>query len=418
VKILVAHNFYQRRGGEDAVCEDEINLLREAGHEVVEYLRHNGEIQQYSFVQKASLGWRTSWSGRASRELQEILARESPDVAHFHNTFPLISPSAYYACQEAGVPVVHTLHNYRLLCPSGTLFRDGHVCEECLSHSLLRSVFHGCYHDSPIATAAVAGMLSFHGALRTWTEQVDLFLVCTQFTRRKFVAAGFDDARIRVKPNFVAQDPGTRSGRGDTALFLGRLSAEKGPQLLPAAWSKLREVIPLQIGGDGPLRASLEAECAQQNLSSVRFSGWIDAQTALERIRAARFLIVPSTCYEGFPMAVAEAFACGVPVIASGHGSLAEIVHEARTGLLFKPGDAEDLAVKVAWAWAHTEEMAAMGRAARAEYATKYSAKAALGHLESAYGIVLRGRGRPAVKIEGATQSELRALAEQHVEAN
>jgi glycosyltransferase involved in cell wall biosynthesis len=418
VKILVAHNFYQWRGGEDAVCEAEINLLREAGHEVIEYLRHNGEIQEYSFVEKASLGWRTSWSGRASRELQEILARESPDVAHFHNTFPLISPSAYYACREAGVPVVHTLHNYRLLCPGGTLFRDGHVCEECLSHSLLRSVFHGCYHDSPIATAAVAGMLLFHGALRTWTEQVDLFLACTQFTRRKFVAAGFDEARIRVKPNFVAQDPGTRSGHGDAALFLGRLSAEKGPQLLPAAWSKLTEAIPLQIAGDGPLRASLEAECAQQNLSGVHFSGWIEAQAALERIRAARFLIVPSTCYEGFPMAVAEAFACGVPVIASGHGSLPEIVHEACTGLLFKPGDAEDLAAKVAWAWSHLEEMAAMGRAARAEYATKYSAKAALGHLESAYEMVLRGRDRRPIKIDSAPQRDLHPLPGHHLEAD
>ncbi len=416
MKILVAHNFYQRRGGEDALCEAEIKLLREAGHDVIEYLRHNGEIQEYSFVEKASLGWRTSWSGRASRELQEILARESPDVAHFHNTFPLISPSAYYACKGAGVPVVHTLHNYRLLCPGGTLFRDGQVCEECLTHSLLRSVFHGCYHDSPVATAAIAGMLSFHGALRTWTEQIDLFLVCTQFTRRKFVAAGFDEARIRVKPNFVAQDPGARPSHGDTALFLGRLSAEKGPQLFPAAWSKLTEAIPLQIAGDGPLRASLEAKCAQRNLSGVHFSGWIDPHAALERIRAARFLIVPSTCYEGFPMAVAEAFACGVPVIASGHGSLAEIVHEARTGLLFKPGDAEDLAAKVAWAWSHSEEMAAMGRAARAEYAAKYSAKTALGHLESAYETVLRGRGRPPVKSESAPQRELHPLAGQPME--
>jgi glycosyltransferase involved in cell wall biosynthesis len=208
-----------------------------------------------------------------NRELGDILARESPDVAHFHNTFPLITPSAYYACQSAGVPVVQTLHNYRLLCPSGNLFREGHICEECVSHSLLRSIVHGCYHGSRLASAAVAGMLTVHGLLNTWAEQVDLFLVCTDFARRKFIGAGFDEERIRVKPNFVASDPGTPWRGGNSALYVGRLSQEKGPQLLPAAWSKLAEAIPLEIAGEGPLLTSLEADCARLGLQSVQFSG-------------------------------------------------------------------------------------------------------------------------------------------------
>jgi glycosyltransferase involved in cell wall biosynthesis len=412
MKILIAHNLYQRRGGEDAVCESEIRLLREAGYEVIEYLRNNDEIRDYSLLEKASLGWRTAWSGRARQELRDILARESPDVAHFHNTFPLISPSAYYACRAAGVPVVQTLHNYRLLCPSGNLFRDGHVCEECVSHSLLRSIAHGCYRQSPLATAVVAGMLTMHRVLRTWTEQVDLFLVCTQFARGKFVDAGFDEARILVKPNFLAPDPGARFSGGTTALYIGRLSEEKGPQLLPPAWSKLSAAFPLEIAGDGPLRAPLEDDCARLGLQNVRFSGWLNVPAAMDRLRAAKFLIVPSMCYEGFPMAIAEAYACGVPVIAAGHGGLAEIVRDGYTGLHFAAGNADDLAEKVEWAWLHPQEMETMGWAARAEFDTKYNASAALKHLESAYESVLpKHHGSSAVAF-GFVPGETQVLTE------
>jgi glycosyltransferase involved in cell wall biosynthesis len=412
VKILVAHNTYQRPGGEDGVCASEIRLLREAGHEVLEYLRHNDEIQEYSLIERANLGWRTSWSDRANRELRKILARESPDVAHFHNTFPLISPSAYYACSASGVPVVQTLHNYRLLCPGGNLFRDGGICEECVSHSLIRSILHGCYHDSRLASAAVAGMLALHGLLRTWGKHVDLFLVCTEFARKKFVDAGFTGARIRVKPNFIVPDPGARFNKGETALYVGRLSEEKGPQLLPSAWSKLSSAIPLEIAGDGPLRASLEGDCARLDLQCVYFSGWLDPAAAMERLRAAKFLIVPSTCYEGLPLAVVEAYACGVPVIAAGHGGLAEIVGDKYTGLHFTPGNAQDLATKVEWAWTHPEEMETMGRAARVEYDKKYNARTALKHLEDAYELVLRAGKRSALVAGASIGSEPRELME------
>jgi glycosyltransferase involved in cell wall biosynthesis len=392
LKILVAHNFYQQPGGEDAVCASEMRLLREAGHEVIEFIRYNDEIQDYSLLERVRLAWRTSWSGRAYRDLQDILARESPNVAHFHNTFPLISPSAYYACSAANVPVVQTLHNYRLLCPNGNLFREGRICEECVSHSLLRSIVHGCYHDSRLPSAVVAGMLTVHGLLNTWAEQIALFLVCTEFARRKFVDAGFDEKHIRVKPNFIAPDPGAIFRRGTTALYVGRLSQEKGPQLLPPAWSKLDEAIPLEIVGEGPLHTSLEADCTRRGLQSVQFTGWLNAQAAVERLQAARFLVVPSVCYEGFPMVIAGAYACGVPVIAAGHGSLAEIVRDGSTGLHFAPGNADDLAAKVDWAWRHPQEMEVMGRCARKEFETKYSARAALSSLQSAYASVIGDR--------------------------
>jgi glycosyltransferase involved in cell wall biosynthesis len=394
MKILVAHNLYQHPGGEDAVCESEIRLLRNAGHEVIEYLRHNDEIQQYSFLQKANLGLCTSWSHRTNRELRDLLSSESPDIAHFHNTFPLISPSAYYACRAAGVAVVQTLHNYRLLCPGGNLFRHGSICEECISHSLVRSIAHACYRESRIASAAVAGMLTLHGFLRTWEEQVDLFLVCSEFARKKFVDAGFDEVRIRVKPNFIPSDPGACFAKGKIALYIGRLSEEKGPQLLPRVWSNLSHTIPLEVVGDGPLRIALEQEFARLRPQTVHFSGWLRPAAAMELLRTARFLIVPSTCYEAFPLAVAEAYACGVPVIAAGHGGLAEIVRDGCTGLHFTPGDPEDLAAKVEWAWTHPREMETMGWAARVEFDTKYNAGAALKHLEDAYESVLRRRKR------------------------
>jgi glycosyltransferase involved in cell wall biosynthesis len=405
VKILVAHNFYQHSGGEDAVCASEIALLREGGHCVVEYLLHNDEIKNYSFLQKASLGWRVSWSPRADRELREILIRESPEVAHFHNTFPLISPSAYYACRAAGVPVVQTLHNFRLLCPAANLFRSGGICMECVHHSLSRSISHACYHDSRIATAAVAGMLAVHRILQTWDSQVDLFFVCSEFARQTFIGAGWDEARLRVKPNFIPRIPEDFAGEKNTALFLGRLSPEKGPQLLPLAWSKLAEAIPLEIAGEGPLRIALESECARRRLRNVHFFGWLGAPAAMNLLRSARFLIVPSVCYEGFPLVVVEAYASGVPVIVAGHGGLAEIVSDGSTGLHFRPGDAEDLSVKVAWAWTHPREMETIGQAARAEFETKYTAGAALEHLEAGYEFAMRRRNQHTRALGMSVQS-------------
>ncbi|HKV25375.1 MAG TPA: glycosyltransferase family 4 protein [Candidatus Acidoferrum sp.] len=395
MKILVVHNRYQHRGGEDAVQEAETNLLRQAGHQVIEYIRDNEEIQSCSAYEKASLAWRATWSRRTYRELLEILSGESPDLVHFHNTFPLISPSAYYACRVAETPVVQTLHNYRLLCPAGTFFRDNHVCEECVSHSLLRSVAHGCYRESRPASAVAASVLGVHRLMHTWSNQIDLFFVCSEFARRKFIDAGFDAGRIRVKPNFIADSPVSAQELGSFALYLGRLSEEKGPQLLLRAWSCLRDQVPLRVAGDGPLFFSLRAECARMGLSHVVFTDWIPATAARDTLRSARFLIVPSLCYEGFPMVVAEACACGIPVIAAGHGGLAEIVRDGYTGLHFAPGDPIDLARKVLWAWTHPAETAAMGAAARFEFEQKYTAPAALCHLEDGYGFVLRQPRRP-----------------------
>jgi glycosyltransferase involved in cell wall biosynthesis len=373
MRILVVHNYYQARGGEDTNREAEMQLLREAGHEVVEYTRHNNEILEFTPFAKAKLGLDTVWASRTYRELGRIIERTSPAVVHFHNTFPLISPSAYYACRQKDVPVVQTLQNFRLLCPGGNFLRSGRVCEDCQSHSLLSSIAHGCYRGSRVQTGVVAGMLGFHRVVMTWSKLVNQYVTCTNFARAKFLAAGFPGQLLSVKPNFIASDPGAREGRGNNALFVGRFSEEKGPQLLPEAWAKLPRDIPFEFIGDGPMRGMIEDRCRALKVAKVSFHGWLGKSELLGRLKNARFLIVPSVCYEGFPLAIVEAFGCGVPVIASRLGSMAEIVVDGKTGLHFTAGDAADLAVKVEWAWKHPGEMEEMGRAARREYEEKYT---------------------------------------------
>jgi len=379
MKVLFVHNQYQQPGqqpgGEYISMLAEEGVLRAAGHRVVEYIRHNDEIKDYGLGSKAMLPLRTVWAWDSYREIRALLARERPDLAHFHNTFPLISPAAYYACQEGGVPVVQTLHNYRLLCPAATFFRRGSVCEECLEHSLWRGVLHGCYRNSRAETFAVALMLAAHRWRRTWTWGVNCFIALSEFSRQKFIEGGMAAEKIVVKPNFVSADPGCRARSGEYALFIGRLSPGKGLVTLLTAWQQLRVHVPLRIAGSGPEREFLEAHGKQMELSDVRFLGGQPHDEVIAALKGARFLLFTSEYYETFGMAIIEAFACGVPVICSRLGAREEIVERGRTGLHYTPGDAGDLAQKVEWAWTHPEEMAAMGRAARAEYEAKYTAE-------------------------------------------
>ncbi|MCI0722607.1 MAG: glycosyltransferase family 4 protein [Acidobacteria bacterium] len=369
---LIVHNRYQQRGGEDEVFRAEVELLRAGGHRVVEYVRSNEEIASNGFVSRARLAAGTIWARDSYRELHELIAREKPDVAHFHNTLPLISPAAYYACHDAGVPVVQTLHNYRLFCPAATFFRRAHVCEECVEHSLLRGVGYGCYRGSRAATAAVATMLKVHRVLGTWRGKVDVYIALSEFARQKFMESGLPGEKIVIKPNFVHPDPGLREGAGEYALFVGRLSEEKGLRTLLTAWKRLGTRIPLRIVGDGPLRT--EVEGAGTDLDSVHTLGRLPREQTIMAMKGARFLVFPSECFENFPVVIAEAFACGVPLIASRLGAMVEIVADGRTGLHFTPGDADDLAAEVEWAWSHSREMGAMGRNARLEYESKYTA--------------------------------------------
>jgi glycosyltransferase involved in cell wall biosynthesis len=363
--IVVAHNYYQQPGGEDHVFAAEAALLEQAGHRVVRYEEHNARIASRNAVFAAV---DAVWSLKSAQSLAELVRLHKPDVVHLHNTFPLISPAAYYAARKGGAAVVQTLHNFRLVCPGATLFRDGMVCEECIQQRSLRpAMAHKCYRGSRPATAAVALMLSVHRAARTFQRQVDCYIALSEFARRKFIAGGLPEDRIVVKPNFVSPDPGVGPGTGGYALFVGRLSAEKGISLLASAWRELGK-IPLVVAGDGPLAG---AEWPM----GVSWIGSQPREKILALMSEARVLIVPSECYENGPLAALEAFACGLPVIASNLGSMAETVAHERTGLLFNPGEPADLARKVRWAFEHPEALVAMRVAARREFEEKYTAE-------------------------------------------
>jgi glycosyltransferase involved in cell wall biosynthesis len=374
MNILLVHNSYQQAGGEDAVVTAEAGLLAERGHRVIAYRRSNEELRGDGLIGQAIAGLRTTWSSRSYREITQLLKKGRPDVAHFHNTFPLISPAAYYACKQIGVPVVQTLHNYRLLCPGADFLRDGRVCGACLGQPVAwPGIAHGCYRGSRKATAAVAVMQITHRAMGTWQTKVTVYIALSEFARRKFIEGGLPANRIAVKPNFVAGDFKPRASPSQYALFAGRLSEEKGVQVLLSAWRMLQIAIPLRIVGEGPLQEKMSREIRGSLLPCVELTGRRTHEEVRLLMSEAKFLISPSICYENFPLAVAESFASAVPVIASRLGSMAEIVRDGVTGLHFEAGNPADLAAKVDWAWNHPEEMARMGRAARMEYEAKYT---------------------------------------------
>jgi len=374
LKIAIVHNTYQQPGGEDVVVAAEAALLERSGHKVIRYSRSNDEIQSMSRSEHLLMVKDIIYSERSKQELFEMLKTERPDLVHVHNTFMRISPSIFDACREAHIPALQTLHNYRLLCPGWTLARSGSVCEECLDHGLWRGVWHGCYRNSRFMTAAVALMLQTHRAKHTWDRSVDGFVALTDFARSKFIQGGLPGPAIYVKPNFMDRDPGERTSPGTSMLFVGRLSAEKGVHVLVRSWGKLSSYIPLLIVGDGPMRQELEAETASKKLN-ITFAGWRSREEIIAAMKSAFALLLPSVCYEGFPMTLVEAFACGTPAICSGFGGMAEIVADGRTGLHFRPGDETDFAEKVELAWSRPQVLAEMGRAARREYELNYTAE-------------------------------------------
>ena len=363
LKVLVVHNAYQQHGGEDGVVAAEIALLKSAGHEVLEYFRHNDDIKQMGGVQLVK---DTLWSCRTTKDFTALILQHKPDVIHAHNTFPLISPSIYWAAKRAGIPIVQTLHNFRFLCPQAMFLRNGKVCEDCLGKMPWRGIAHKCYRDSLSHSAVLAAQITLHQSLGTYRNKVTRYIALNDFCRNKFIEGGLPADKILVKPNFIDSPdmPDWHSRQG--GLFVGRLSKEKGLDVLASA-VKMLPSNPVKVIGGGELDKFANSEFGDSYL------GFQPLGSILMSMRHAAYLLLPSIWYENFPRTIVEAFACGLPVIASRIGALADIVVDGKTGLLFEAGNAEDLAKKIAWAEAHPTEMIKMGKNARAEYDAKFT---------------------------------------------
>lgn len=386
MKILLLHNFYQLPGGEDLDFELEGKSLEERGHTVIRYSMHNDEVVNYSNI---GLGIATLWNRATYRELRALAKKEKPDIAHFHNTFPLISPSAYYAMKSEGIATVQFLHNYRLLCPNALFFRENRICEDCLGKFLpWPGVLHACYRESRVASGTIALMLSLHRLLGTWTKKIDVYIALTEFARQKFIAGGIPAEKIKIKAHFVHPDPGIGEVGGNYALFVGRFSEGKGIHTLISAWKGLGKDLPLKIVGDGPLAS--EVASAAEQIPGVTWLGRKSEHEVYELMGQAYVVISASQAYETFGRIAMEAFAKGTPVITSNIGACAELVHHRRTGLHFDAGNSEDLARQVHWAIDNPKEIATMRRAARAEFEAKYTVEKSHQTLLNIYEMAMR----------------------------
>ena len=399
MNILMLHNSYQFRGGEDESFESEMLMLRDAGH-FVEGIHLKNE--RAGPIGNIHVALNSIWS-KSSYDLVDRKLRERAfDVLHVQNFFPLLSPSVYFAARKHGVTVVQTLRNYRLLCPSTTLFRNGVICEDCL-HKTFKypGVVRGCYRKSVLASAAVAAMTGFHTLKGTWRNAVDLYISLSESSRDKFVEAGLPADKIIVKGNFVHPDPGPGNGDGGYVLFAGRLNTEKGIETLLAAWDLVRTPVSLKIVGDGPLMAQVRDFCRRK--SNVQWLGTTSASEVKDLMGAASLFVFPSEWYEPFGRVAIESFAKGTPVVASRMAAMREIVQDNRTGILFRPGDSRDLAHKLQWALDHPEHLALMRQEARQCYQQQYTASQNCELLIRAYQLAQRTSCKPSPLLVPST---------------
>lgn len=371
LRILVAHNRYQQAGGEDRVVQAEVDMLSRRGHDVQLMSFDNDQITSPSAKVLAAV--RTFYSPASYRRVEERLKSFAPQILHVHNFLPVLSPSVFFAAAARGTAVVHTLHNFRLICSKATFFRDGHVCEECLEkRSFVPGVKHACYRGSRAGSALVGGTMALHDALHTWRNKVHRYIALTEFAATKLAQMRVPADRIRVKPNFT-EDVGSGDGEGGFALFVGRLSDEKGLETLLAADALGALPIPLKIAGDGPMRDQV---AAASKLPGTRIE-WLERQTP-QQVRAlmksAAVLIVPSVWYEGFPMVIVEALSLGLPVIASRIGGLPEIIEHGVSGLLFQPGSPQSLGEALRkFSELSPDRVTSMRQAARDRFLSNYN---------------------------------------------
>lgn len=368
--ILIVHNQYKIAGGEDTVARNEEALLKKYGHNVVVYTRNNKELETYGFLQKLLLPFGTLFSLQSYREIKKLIRQHKIQIVHVHNTLPLISYSAYYAAKKSGCALIQTLHNYRLLCPNATFYRDHNICEECVSGSLLCGVKHACYRNSKAQTLLAVLMLKLHRLLGSF-RLPDHYIALTEFQKRKF-ASLLPASNIKVKPNFSTCLRPSVPKKRDTFVYLARLDESKGIFVLLEAFRKLPG-IPLLLMGTGPEEDSVKEIISSPDMGHITLAGLTPHELALDALYHAKALIFPTLWYEGFPMTIAESFSLGTPVIGSNIGNTASIIEHGKTGLLFEPGCSDALAEAVKNFLSDSCSFRTMERACLREYQNKYT---------------------------------------------
>jgi glycosyltransferase involved in cell wall biosynthesis len=403
MRVLMLHNRYLDSGGEDWAVADDMALLKEHGHEVELLERSNQEVEQ---IGRARTAFNTVWSKESYRRVAKALQDGSFDVLHLHNFFPLWSPSVYYAAAHAGVPVVQTLHNYRLMCVNALLFRDGHLCEECLGKAFAwQGIAHGCYRESRSGSATVATMTGMHRLIGTWAKKVTLYIAVSEFAREKYIEGGLPPQKIVVKPNFVHPSPAPGAGGGGYALYVGRISVEKGITTMLRAWDSVSDALPLKIIGDGPLTGQVQAAAAASQ--KIKYLGRKPPAEVLQLMRGAEFLVFPSELYETMGRTVLESLAVGTPVVTSALGERASLVMPGQIGFHFPAGDVSALSERVKWCSQNLPEVRSLRKAARMVFERKFTGPQNLALLLSIYQHAQQQHRQAAMAIHTGDSSKL-----------
>jgi glycosyltransferase involved in cell wall biosynthesis len=372
MKILFLHNYYQQRGGEDQCFEEQADAMEERDHTVTRYVVHNKDISP-SWVSKIKTAKDTVWNRNAFREVQSVIRDVRPDVMHAVNTFPLLSPSVFYAAKAMGVPVVHEIANYRIACANALLLRNNHVCTKCLDNTLpWGAIVHRCYRGSTMGSAVVASNILLHRIWKTWDRGVDAVVCPSHVCKEKLILGGVSRKKIHVNENALRSDPGVQGSPDGSAIFVGRLCEEKGVRTVVEAWRRFPDLPRLKIVGDGPIRDIVQKLAAEDQ--RIEFVGWLSHAALLEMVGRSDCLLMPSICIEPFGRTTIEAFAVGTPVLGSRIGGTVEIINDGVDGYFFEPGDAADLAMKVRRFFGLScEERERMRLAARRSFESRYT---------------------------------------------
>ncbi|MDW3094196.1 MAG: glycosyltransferase family 4 protein [Gammaproteobacteria bacterium] len=389
MRILLAHNFYRTTApsGEDIAYSNEKEMLSNSGLNIATFEKFNDDLEGFSGLERLKLGLSNSWSSVSYRNIKSKIQSFKPDIVHFHNTFPQITPSGYAACKDMGIPVIQTLHNFRLLCANALLLREGKSCELCVSGSMFNALKYKCYRNSLSATASQVLCLKRNRYNGSYANNVDRYITLTKFAEKKFIEAGFSSEQFVTRPNFLPDPPKMREIKQNYAIFVGRVTEEKGVYTLLNAWKKTNG-IELRIVGDGELLAKCKKYVDENNIN-VRFMGYLSRHEVIPAIQDASFMILPSNCYEGFPISLLEAFACGTPIIVSNIGGQSEIIKDGVTGLTFEVGNSGDLADVCSHLSGNAELLKSLRVNARKEFERMYTRESVFQQTLDIYNSVL-----------------------------